>query len=108
MRQRIIGTEIINYENSLDDTIEKNIIPRINEMQNVFNNIEWKGIGKDSFVNSYDEVLFELKKIPNVLKLYVKFLNSSMTDYEDLMMELKKQYDDFDGKQDIVGDQDDK
>ena len=108
MRQRIIGTEIINYENSLDDTIEKNIIPRINEMQNVFNDIEWKGIGKDSFVNSYDEVLFELKKIPNVLKLYVKFLNSSMTDYEDLMMELKKQYDDFDGKQDIVGDQDDK
>lgn len=108
MRQRIIGTEIINYENSLDDTIEKNIIPRINEMQNVFNNIEWKGIGKDSFVNSYDEVLFELKKIPNVLKLYVKFLNSSMTDYEDLMTELKKQYDDFDGNQDIVGDQDDK
>ena len=93
MRQKIIGTDINNYETALNNTIDNNIIPRINEMKTVFNDINWQGEGKESFVSNYNNIMFEINKIPKVLKLYMKFLDSSMTNYKELMIELKKNFD---------------
>lgn len=93
MRQKIIGNDIVSYEMELNKIMEDGIKPKINIMNNLLNDTIWEGNAKDAFSSKYNNVLYEIKKIPNVLKIYTKFLNITMNNYENLMKEIKVSYD---------------
>ena len=93
MRQKIIGDDIINYEMELNKIIDDSIKSKIEIMNNLLKNINWEGDGKDAFASKYNNAIFEIKKIPNALKLYTSFLDRTMNNYENLMKEIKISYD---------------
>ena len=95
MRQRIIGDDILNYEVELSNIINNQINPCVNNMDSLLNNISWQGQAKDSFTSNYKNTVLEIKKIANVLKVYIKFLSEVMGNYEELMQVLKNNYDEL-------------
>ena len=96
MRQRIIGSNIIEYGEATYKMINEQIKPTISVMGTLLDDIEWQGNAKNSYFNYYKNIMFEVKKIPNVLEVYLKFLSSTMETYEDLMHDLKTSFDKLD------------
>lgn len=95
MRHRIIGNDIIEYINTMHSSVENNVNPKIDDISLLLENTKWTGIGKNHFKDSYDSITFEMKKIPKVIDLYLKFLSIAMNKYENLTVELKKSFDEL-------------
>lgn len=102
MKCRVIGNDIVSYGIELNNTIENKINPCINNMATLLNDITWQGKSKDSFTSSYNNTVFEIKKIAKVLKIFNMFLNQTMDDYSELMQELKKTYDELENDIDTI------
>lgn len=92
MKYKVKGNEVVEFTNALEKLINDEISPKISEMDKLAKRALWTGPARNSFVNRYDEVMHELKKMPELLFLYTDFLGKVVTNYDEAFVEFQKKF----------------
>jgi hypothetical protein len=80
------------------EAFEKKITEFRQEVFNVFKlnqEVDWKGSGYDSASNSINLEIDRLNTIPQVLDLYVDFMDKAINNYSDGMEEIRKSFEEI-------------
>ena len=92
MQYIVKGNEISSFANNVDNIINNYMIPKINVMKEYASRTDWNGDVRNKFVSKYEDIVFELEKIPYCLSLYTDFLSKTTSNYEDALLELEKKF----------------
>ena len=92
MKYKFNGKKINKYINSLDNYINNNINEKIVVMDTLAKKAIWTGPARNRFVQKYDDVMFEIKKLPEFLSLYTDFLNCAINNYGNMYDEFQKKF----------------
>ena len=81
------GQEVVNYANT-------ELKGKLDELYHVFDDVEWRGNSKITYINRFRERINEMEKTVKMINFFGEFMKKASTDYtsanEDAFDECKK------------------
>lgn len=73
----------------------KTFTDELDKILNYKNDLIWNGKGSEVVLNDFSDKMSDLYVIPQILELYVKFMETSLSDYGAGLEEIKKSFNDI-------------
>ena len=80
------------YKNGLKKQVD-NFRNELDIVRKLEDHLNWEGEAKTTALDLFGDKLYDLYTIPQILDLYIKFMDIALTDYQDGMEEIKKSFD---------------
>ena len=85
MKYRLKGNELTTFTHELDELINNELDEKIRAMGPLARKTVWQGPARNAFVKEYENVMYEIRKIPQLLFLYTDYLNKVINNYDDTL-----------------------
>ncbi len=87
---------------NLNNTIDNELIPLVQDMKKVSIHPNWVGIGANSFDSYYDNVMKDINTIPIKLLICKKYLEQALNNYSDTNQQLTDMFKEMEDEIDAL------
>lgn len=94
MKYYVDSRKIEEFINECNGSINE-IQEQVKIMNNLINKTTWRGNAYEAALHKYNQIMSEIKEIPETLNLYVKFMELVIKNYGEGTEKLKKEFQDI-------------
>jgi uncharacterized coiled-coil DUF342 family protein len=94
MQYHVDFTSFEEYKEELTKKIDL-FRSELDKVSNTHQKLEWQGDAFNTATNIFYNKMYDLYIIPQILELYVKFIDMALVDYRDGMEEVKKSFEEI-------------
>ena len=95
MKYKIYLDELETNSNKIVDYSKNTINSKINELDKIFDNLNWRGKAANTYLNGYKTRIDKLYKINDNITKLAQYLQSGFTDFNETNNDLSKSWDAF-------------